>query len=64
MLIHGSSDSVVKLSESTDFYQKLISKKVQGELHIFSEEEHAFDAQPSYGRRVADLQGLFFTKYL
>ena len=64
MLIHGSSDSVVKLSDSTNFYQKLKELNVPAELHIFSEEEHAFDSQNRYGRSVADLQYLFFTKYL
>ena len=64
MLIHGSSDSVVKLSDSTNFYQKLKELDVPAELHIFSEEEHAFDSQTGYGRSVADLQCLFFTKYL
>ena len=64
MLIHGSSDSVVKLEESTVFYQALIAAKIPAELHIFSEEEHAFDGAAPYGRAVADLQGLFFTKYL
>ena len=61
MLIHGSSDSVVKLSDSTNFYQKLKELGVPAELHIFSEEEHAFDSQNGYGRSVADLQCLFFT---
>lgn len=64
MLIHGSSDSLVKLKDSTDFYEALIKAKRPAELHIFSEEEHAFDGERSYGRSVADLQGLFFIKYL
>ena len=64
MLIHGSSDSVVKLSDSTDLYKKLTSLGVPTELHIFSEEDHAFDAQSGYGRSVAELQHLFFKKYL
>ena len=64
MLIHGSADSVVKLSDSTDLYKKLTSLGVPTELHIFSEEDHAFDAQSGYGRSVAELQNLFFKKYL
>ena len=64
MLIHGSTDSVVKLSDSTDLYTKLTDLNIPAELHIFSQEEHAFDSQKEYGRSVADLQNLFFKKYL
>ena len=64
MLIHGSTDSVVSLSDSTDLYDKLTNLGVPTELHIFSEEEHAFDSQSGYGRLVAELQNLFFKKYL
>jgi len=64
MLIHGSADSVVRLKDSTKFYEKLIEFNRPASLHIFSEEEHAFDGEPDYGRAVADLQALFFKKYL
>ena len=64
MLIHGSTDSVVKLSDSTDLYMKLTDLAIPAELHIFSEEEHAFDSQSGYGRSIAELQNLFFSKYL
>ena len=64
MLIHGSSDSVVRLEDSTDLYQKLRQENVPTEQHIFSEEDHAFDSAKGYGRSVAELQNLFFKKYL
>jgi len=64
MLIHGSSDNVVNLKDSLSFYEKLKELKRPAELHVFSEEEHAFDGKREYGRAVADLQGLFFLKYL
>ena len=64
MLIHGSTDSVVRLKDSTKFYEKLIEFNRPASLHIFSEEEHAFDGEPDYGRAIADLQALFFLKYL
>jgi Dipeptidyl aminopeptidases/acylaminoacyl-peptidases len=64
MWIHGSSDSVVKLEDSTDLYQKLRQENIPAELHIFSEEDHAFDSVRGYGRSVAELQNLFFKKYL
>ena len=64
ILIHGSTDSVVRLKDSTKFYEKLIEFNRPASLHIFSEEEHAFDGEPDYGRAIADLQALFFKKYL
>ena len=64
MLIHGSTDSVVRLKDSTKFYEKLIEFDRPASLHVFSEEEHAFDGEPDYGRAIADLQALFFLKYL
>ena len=64
MLIHGSTDSVVRLKDRTKFYEKLIEFNRPASLHIFSEEEHAFDGEPDYGRAIADLQALFFLKYL
>ena len=64
MLIHGSTDSVVRLKDSTKFYEKLIEFNRPASLHIFSEEEHAFDGESEKGRSVADLQALFFQKYL
>ena len=64
MLIHGSKDNVVSLQDTNDLYEKLIANKVPSEIHIFSEEDHAFDGKNEYGRVVADLQGLFFLKYL
>ena len=64
LLIHGSTDSVVRLKDSTKFYEKLIEFNRPASLHIFSEEEHAFDGEPNYGRAIADLQALFFLKYL
>ena len=64
MLVHGSSDSVVRLEDSTDLYQKLKQEKGTAELHIFSEEDHAFDSARGYGRSIAELQHLFFKKYL
>jgi dipeptidyl aminopeptidase/acylaminoacyl peptidase len=64
MLIHGSSDKLVKLEDSSLFYKELVKKKVPAELHIFAEQEHAFDSEPGYGGNIANLQGLFFNKYL
>jgi acetyl esterase/lipase len=64
MLVHGSSDKLVKLEDSSLFYEALVKEKVPAELHIFSGQEHAFDNDPGYGKNIADLQRLFFHKYL
>ena len=64
MLVHGSTDTVVPLKESTDFYDRLKEKNIPVSLHIYAEEEHAFDGESDKGRSVADLQALFFKKYL
>jgi hypothetical protein len=39
---------------------KLTDLAIPAELHIFSEEEHAFDSQSGYGRSIAEFQNLFF----
>ena len=61
----GNGISIREKSEDSSlFYEELVKKKVPAELHIFAEQEHAFDSEPGYGRNIADLQGLFFNKYL
>ena len=64
LLIHGSQDKVVPLSESDDFYDELQKNKRTAEIHVYADEDHAFDSQKSLGRNVADIQGIFFLKYL
>ncbi len=64
LLIHGSEDKVVPLSESEDFYRDLQKHKRTAEIHVYADEDHAFDSQKSLGRNVADIQGIFFLKYL
>tara|TARA_B100000900_G_scaffold404507_1_gene412958 strand:+ start:46 stop:840 length:795 start_codon:yes stop_codon:yes gene_type:complete len=64
LLIHGSTDKVVPISETTDFQKELEKNKRTVEVHIYADEDHAFDSQPSLGRNVADIQGIFFLKYL
>ena len=64
LLIHGSEDKVVPLSESEDFYEELQKYNRTAEIHVYADEDHAFDSQQSLGRNVADIQGIFFLKYL
>ena len=55
---------MVPLSESEDFYRDLQKHKRTAEIHVYADEDHAFDSQKSLGRNVADIQGIFFLKYL
>jgi acetyl esterase/lipase len=64
MLLHGSEDKVVPVSASFVMYEALVRHKVPTELHVFAEAVHGFDADPSFGRRTADLVVLFLERYL
>jgi acetyl esterase/lipase len=64
MLVHGTCDEVVPVSASFLMYEALRRHDVPTELHVFSEQPHAFDADPRFGRRTADLMALFLSRYL
>ena len=64
LLIHGSGDQTVPLSETTDFYEILKENNRTAELHIYADEGHAFDGERTIGRNVVDVLGIFFKKYL
>ena len=55
---------MVPLSESENFYEELQKYNRTVEIHVYADEDHAFDSQKSLGRNVADIQGIFFLKYL
>ena len=64
LLIHGSGDQTVPLSETTDFYEILKENNRTAELHIYADEGHAFDGERTIGRNVIDVLSIFFKKYL
>jgi acetyl esterase/lipase len=64
MLVHGTGDDVVPVSASFLMYEALRHHHVPTELHVFAEQPHAFDADPRFGRRSADLMALFLSRYL
>jgi acetyl esterase/lipase len=64
MLVHGTADEVVPVSASFLMYDALSSHKVPTELHVYAGQPHAFDADPKFGRRTADLMLLFLDRYL
>jgi acetyl esterase/lipase len=64
MLVHGTADEVVPVSASFLMYDTLTNHKVPTELHVYAGQPHAFDADPRFGRRTADLMLLFLERYL
>jgi len=59
MLVHGNADEVVPVEASFAMYHALVTAGAPCDLHVFHGEPHAFDAQPAFGRQVADLIAQF-----
>jgi len=59
MLVHGNADEVVPVEASFAMYHALVTAGAACDLHVFHGEPHAFDAQPAFGRQVADLIAQF-----
>jgi acetyl esterase/lipase len=55
LLMHGVEDQGVPLTETTDFYQKLMQSNRIAELHLFAGEGHAFDRQSSTKEKMVDI---------
>jgi acetyl esterase/lipase len=64
MLVHGTADDTVPVSASFLMYETLTNHEVPTELHIYAGQPHAFDADPRFGRPIADLMVLFLDRYL
>lgn len=64
MLVHGTGDTVVPISATVRMYEELVEAGVPCDLHVYAEQPHAFDAQPSFGRQVAAEMLLFLDRYL
>lgn len=64
MLVHGTGDTVVPISATIRMYEELVEAGVPCDLHVYAEQPHAFDAQPSFGRQVAAEMLLFLDRYL
>jgi acetyl esterase/lipase len=64
MLVHGTADTTVPISATVRMYEELVAAKVPCDLHVYAEQPHAFDAQPSFGRQVAAEMLLFLDRYL
>lgn len=64
LLLTGNNDEEVGWRESLTMYLRLMDTGGQCELHVFDGAPHAFDAQPDYGRRCADLIALFLDNHV
>lgn len=64
LLVHGTNDTTVPVSASIRMYEELVAAGVPADLHLYAEQPHAFDAQPSFGRQVAAEMLLFLDRYV
>ena len=64
LLVHGTNDATVPVSASIRMYEELVAAGVPADLHLYAEQPHAFDAQPSFGRQVAAEMLLFLDRYV
>ena len=64
LLVHGTNDATVPVSASVRMYEELVAAGVPADLHLYAEQPHAFDAQPSFGRQVAAEMLLFLDRYV
>ena len=55
LLMHGSLDPSVPLTETTAFYDKLVKAGHDPELHVFAGLGHAFDRQQPSGEKMVDV---------
>jgi dipeptidyl aminopeptidase/acylaminoacyl peptidase len=64
MLIHGTADTTVPPLASVAMYEALVKARVPVELHMYSEQPHAFDRQREFGRQCAAEMRLFLDRYV
>jgi acetyl esterase/lipase len=64
LLIHGAKDEVVSAKHSTEMYDALRRAGAPVDLHIFADQPHGFDANPPFGRRIAQEILFFLERYV
>ena len=64
MLISGDADRRVPIEHTHDLHAALKAAGNVVELHVFADEEHAFDVGPELGRVTAGLLVSFFQRFL
>jgi acetyl esterase/lipase len=63
-LVHGTGDELVPPKASLLMYDALIAAGVSTELKMVADQPHAFDAQPGFGRQVANEIVHFLDRHL
>lgn len=63
-LLHGNADDLVPCEGSFELYRRLRELRSRAELHVFDGADHAFDAQPGFGRPCLQLVLLFLQRIL
>ncbi len=63
-LVHGTADELVPPQASLQMYDALIAAGVSTELKMVADQPHAFDAEPTFGRQVANEIVHFLDRYL
>jgi acetyl esterase/lipase len=64
LLIHGTADTTVPVKSSHIMHEALEQAGATVEIHTYAGQPHAFDAQPPFGRQVAEVMALFLSRYL
>ena len=64
MLIHGTADELVPTLATIVMYEALAEAGVPVEVHLYAEQPHGFDADPSLGRQCASEMLHFLDRYV
>lgn len=64
LLIHGTSDELVPVGESSLVFDRLSRAGVPAEMHLYAGQPHGFDAAPAFGRQSAEVMALFLRRYV
>jgi acetyl esterase/lipase len=64
VLFHGNADDVVPVEASLSMYRALTAAGATAELHIYSDQPHAFDGPAAFGRQCAEIMALFLKRYV
>ena len=64
MLVHGTSDTMVRHTMSTRFFDALAEAGVPADLHLYAGQDHIFDREPPFAEAVSSAMALFMERYV
>ena len=64
MLIHGTADELVPTLATIVMYEALAESGVPVEVHLYADQPHGFDADPSFGRQCASEMLHFLDRFV